>query len=63
MSGYDKLWTLAICLGQLLASKIHGNFNLRNKITVKNNIPHDFRLPSWEKITPSHTSPIWCKIF
>ena len=32
MSSYGKLQTLVICLGQLLVSKIHSNFNSRNKI-------------------------------
>jgi hypothetical protein len=35
MSSYGKLQTLLICLGQLLASKNHINFNYRNKITKK----------------------------
>ena len=36
MSGYGKLQTLEICLCELLASKTHNIFNLRNKITKKN---------------------------
>ena len=33
MIGYDRLQTLVIYLYQLLATKIHSNFNLKNKIT------------------------------
>ena len=34
MSYYGKLLTLVMCLNQLLASKIHSNFNLRDKNTI-----------------------------
>ena len=33
MSGYGKLYTLVICLDQLLGSKNHNNFDLRNTTT------------------------------
>ena len=35
MSGFGRLKTLVICLDKLLASRIHKNFNSRNKITRK----------------------------
>ena len=37
-------------LDQLLASEIHNNFNLTNKITKKNCNPCEFYLPTQEKL-------------
>ena len=34
LTSFDKVWTLVISSSQLLTSKIHNNFSLRNKITV-----------------------------
>ena len=44
-SGYGKLWTFVICPGEILTSKFHSNFNLRNKNTKKFAI-----LRTWKEI-------------
>ena len=57
MNGYGKLYTLVICSGQLLASKIHSIFIVRNKIAEFFCNPHDSYLPPREKIALPYTSP------
>ena len=57
MGGYDRRSTLVICSCQLLASKFHISFNLRNKITNENCNPPDFYLPTWKIFAPHCTSP------
>jgi hypothetical protein len=48
---------MVICLGQLLASKIHNRFNLRNQITIENHSPLDFYLTAHVESTPPYTTP------
>jgi hypothetical protein len=53
MSGYDKFWTLVICSSQLLVSKFHNNFTLRNQIAKKFTI---LLIPIGEFFAPACTS-------
>ena len=57
MSGYDKLWALVLCLGRLLTSKIHNNFNLQKQITNFFYNPPNYYLPILESFEPPYTSP------
>ena len=50
MSGSARFWTMIIRSGQLLASMIHSNFNIRNKIIQQICNPSHFYLPTWETI-------------
>ena len=56
MGGYGRLETLVICLGQILPSKFHNNFNLRNKITKKICHPLDFYVLTHERFASPYTS-------
>ena len=47
-----------MCSDKLLASKIHGSFDLRIKITKKNCSPPNLYISTWEIFAPPYTSPI-----
>jgi hypothetical protein len=58
MSSFGKPHTLVICSGQLLASKIHSTFNLRNKIIGEKKYGRpNFYIPTRGKIARPYTSP------
>lgn len=48
--------TLVICLGQLSASKLHNDLNLKESNCHNFCGPPDFYLPTWENVTPPYTS-------
>jgi hypothetical protein len=56
MRNYDGLYTLLICSSQLLASNLHSDFNLRNKMIDFFCNPPYFYIPTLENSALPYTS-------